>query len=732
MEDRTGKQMENIQKKIRVSWSNPKFSVYWGVSILLIATILCYWPFAFQIFTAKNDAIFSYLPYRYHVVESLRQGEFPFWNPYIYLGTPIYGDMQSGVWNPVLWLLACVGRYTLYTYQWESLFYIFVGGVGMYYLTGIWFREQWVQLSIALAYLCSGFMVHGQIIVWLASGACIPFIYFFIYQIRSRGGIEPILGAAISLYFLFVAGYPSFFILITYQLLFYLIYLLIQAIRKQDSILLKRIFRDGGLFCLFTLGLCLPALVSYIETLPLYIRGGGMTYSGSLENALDYRCLVSWIFPTFTQVKDIAFTLDRSMRSLYIGILPILFLFIYPPRINRRNLIWIGSFILMCMYILGDCTPVHRICYYILPGMDTFRHAAALRVIVMIPLLLLSADSMQRFFQDRKISNTIPKRLYTLIGCFLIISIWALANSKLNLGGFPITFLNLYNYWCLQLPWSFALGIDGIIQLFTCAVFILFLYQKRPIWMLVFLGFMNCWVFAQMKMPITFYGMSSPKMMNERVKSSPEHGPLDKINTAFVMDHSKDNRNEKAAMLDMYYLKIPGLIQSHNPSTYFYNHQKFYDTPGCYAAIAQLPFAYLASKSVTNFVGWNLTDSCKSTILDQKFIAPCIGGGIAEITALTTNKILIKTQSSDSSILTIAQSYHPYWIAKIDQKPTPVLKANLAFMGIQLPKGTHTVEFQFIPTHTIWAGIIFLGTCMLILWILFKGIKKKKSSIFLE
>lgn len=147
--------------------------------LLLIICLLAYWPLSFGIFSVKNDAIHYFLPYRFHISEALRNGEAPFWSPYIYLGNPIQGDMQSGAWNPVVWLLSVFGRYDITLFHYENLFYIFLGGAGMYKLSHRLVDHGKTAFLMGASYMLSGFMLGGQLINWLAAAAFLPFIIHY-------------------------------------------------------------------------------------------------------------------------------------------------------------------------------------------------------------------------------------------------------------------------------------------------------------------------------------------------------------------------------------------------------------------------------------------------------------------------------------------------------------------------------------------------------------------------
>src|SRR5687768_13370870 len=146
--------------------------------LLLVICLLAYWPITFGFFSVKNDAIHYFLPYRFQISETIRNGELPFWNPYIYQGYPVYGDMQSGAWNPVVWFFSLFGRYDITIFHFENLLYIFTGSFGMYKLANWFSKDANTSFLVSVAYMLSGFMLGGQLINWLAAAAFIPFVIY--------------------------------------------------------------------------------------------------------------------------------------------------------------------------------------------------------------------------------------------------------------------------------------------------------------------------------------------------------------------------------------------------------------------------------------------------------------------------------------------------------------------------------------------------------------------------
>lgn len=70
------------------------------------------------------------------------------------------------------------------------------------------------------------------------------------------------------------------------------------------------------------------------------------------------------------------------------------------------------------------------------------------------------------------------------------------------------------------------------------------------------------------------------------------------------------------------------------------------------------------------------------------------------------NKIKAVTQSSKRNLLFIAQNYHDGWSAKVDGKVTPINRATVNFMAIEVPEGHHSVELAFLPNSFRYGAVI--------------------------
>src|SRR5687768_6130381 len=150
------------------------------IALILFCCIIAYWPVSFFVYSLKNDALNYFLTVRFQVSEAISNGFWPFWSPYFNLGYPLHGDMQSGVWNPIVQIFSLFGPYTLRTLHYETLLYIFISGIGMFYLLKYFAIAKNVNLLVSISYMLCGYNSDStQFLNWISSASFLPFVILF-------------------------------------------------------------------------------------------------------------------------------------------------------------------------------------------------------------------------------------------------------------------------------------------------------------------------------------------------------------------------------------------------------------------------------------------------------------------------------------------------------------------------------------------------------------------------
>ncbi len=111
-------------------------------------------------------------------------------------------------------------------------------------------------------------------------------------------------------------------------------------------------------------------------------------------------------------------------------------------------------------------------------------------------------------------------------------------------------------------------------------------------------------------------------------------------------------------------------------------------------------------------------DPRTSALVERDPIRPPAPGfeGVASVLEERSDRIQLETQSNGPSFLTLIEGALPGWRAWVDGRPAAVERANALFIGTEVPKGTHRVEFRFLPTSAV-AGVLVSALS----WVLLGG-----------
>lgn len=99
--------------------------------------------------------------------------------------------------------------------------------------------------------------------------------------------------------------------------------------------------------------------------------------------------------------------------------------------------------------------------------------------------------------------------------------------------------------------------------------------------------------------------------------------------------------------------------------------------------------------------------------------------GSATITSYEPERLTVKTESTVSGTLVVTDTYYPGWKATIDGKPITITRVNWTMRGITIPSGKHEVIMTYAP-FSVTLGILLSVTSLGATIILLLIIQKKK------
>src|SRR5688572_29209796 len=465
--------------------------------LLFLVVIVAYWPLSFHVFSLKNDSLVYFLPYRYHISESIQHGFFPWWNPYLYTGIPIHGDIQSGVWNPVVFFISLFTTYNMSVLQWELLLYILLSAFGMYKLTRFLGCSAPTALAAGIAYACSGFITDsGGLLPWINSAAYLPFVFCYFLRVLKFATVSDGLKLGLALTLLLTTGYPSFFIFAGYALLATAFFWLL--LKKENR------WRPLPILLLSVIVFLLvssPAILSWWDFLPYYDRGQGTSLERATSNSFPLFGSVSYLLSSAVSKSHDWLLTDISARNASIGLFFFLaFMFALTTKLRATQKFILGGIVFTFLFTLGAATPVREWCYRLLPFMDTFRHPANMRLFTTIGIILLAAPVADRFFTEKL---TPVKRVYGIMfltGMVLLAFIIYYFPKSIILSQTGNT---LNKAFLDRLGFSDIVVIISLIQLFFLILFA-FLLRSRRQKLLLLPVILNSVILCSIALPFTF------------------------------------------------------------------------------------------------------------------------------------------------------------------------------------------------------------------------------------
>jgi hypothetical protein len=412
---------------------------------------------------------------------------------------------------------------------------------------------------------------------------------------------------------------------------------------------------------------------------------------------------------------------------VYPGIFALLVLAALPPKLTMRNILLISLAVFALLFSMGDATPVRKICYSMLPLMDTFRHPSQMRLFFIFAILLLVAPGLKSFL-DQDTTGSVLKKMKNIAWmaavAILLTTIPALINSTFlkQMSGFGFSGIrqSLKNV-IENISLADSIVINGLIQLFFIGAF-LFRAGKyvrhKKIFSLLWIA--NLVIMAQLILPVTFVSKTSPREINKLIHASPKgfsaaglEKPIGE-NSRDALDHF-----DKIA-LSYFYNKMIGISRVNNSPSFLKEQDQFLESGLLYNYVSSKPVVYIADSvlQLKDTTILNPSTYCSFAFVDKAppIISDCMNFSSAKLIKLSSNRFEIETHTSTASFLVLTQSYHHHWKVWVDNMPGKIYKTNISFMGTTLSGGKHTVVFKFCPSNTLKAlWVMFAMIALLII-----------------
>jgi len=386
------------------------------------------------------------------------------------------------------------------------------------------------------------------------------------------------------------------------------------------------------------------------------------------------------------------------------------------------------------MFSIGDGFLIRELSFYVLPGMNTFRHPSHFRLFVIIPMILLAIVGLNKmtlagtdtiFFKWICISLMI-------LTCLIIIisSINAPSGSFSNFLPQQFNAISI-KQWLNSLNTSKLCFIGGCIQVLFLLVLLL-IYRRKSIFVYsaILLNFFNLFIFQSL-FPVHFVSKTSPSEIDKLIHNMPTKFLSEQINKS-LFENSRDAFEYYDQIgLSYFYNKKIGISKITNSPSFLSSQILFLNDSFLYSYVGRQPFIYFSDSSVLkkDHNAITINKSCY-TFVDSKepaLLSNACGHSTVRITDLIVhyNEIEMQVSSVDSVLLNLTQNYHNDWQVEVDRQPQKIYRANESFMTVPIAAGIHTVKWKFSPKLAIIGIWISLITFLFVILLLFFRIKSK-------
>lgn len=698
----------------------------------------------------SDDLLKEFYPLHGYIRQSLQAGEFPLWNPHIFIGHPIAGDAQAALFYPASWLIWLVG--VKYGIGLSMVFHTWLAAWGMARLMRSFGSGYVGALLAGVVYAMSGWMAaryyagHYSIV---AVSTWVPWVLLAYHSALRRRTWQSTLPGMAALGLAILAGSPPILLYIGLALVVLAGYHIAQTDLNRSVLL-----QTGRQLLLISVGgaiLGAALLLPTAELTNLSVRSDtDLTFNDkfALPPAQLLSLAVPQLFGEPKAVPQPYWGADFYQElSAYAGLLPLLAILISFRARRRENwlfLSFIGLGVFLALGLHGGLLPL---LVRWIPGFSLFRSAGRSLFFAMFGMAGLTAlfvTALQRADTETRremLHPAVHRWLPILIGVLLAGSVyfsgWYASASHVEpmpvrafivAGALAESALILACVWFVLWLWAERQADQphsvNWALLLTCALVILDAWHvglpiisagsadEAPIWTGARAN-IPAGAEARVVAPIGFENLASVTGLLNVAGYDPL--PLDTYDKLQKMSDMGDPTTPVNTLLGVKYVLRTEPYDKPNFELIGISGGIFYRRKDAFprAWIAQTLVTEPNDDAVRQRIASGKEDLRATVFVDHTVTCPT-SGGTASITDYRVNSVGIK---AGGGLLVLSDQYYPGWQATIDGTPSEIVRADTVFRAVCVPSGDHVIRFDYRPL-TFYAGAALSGLGWLAILIL--------------
>lgn len=727
-----------------------------------------------------------FYPLRQFFLNYIKRGDFPFWNPYVFSGSPTASlNSLLGLFNPFNFIFLILPLN--FAFNCLMIIHIFLAGFFMY----LFMRHK--NLSRFAAFISAiTFMFGGSFVILLAAGmidllagiVLLPLIFLLFDKalIHNSRSYTYSIWAGITIGLQGLSGHPQISMMTIYALFFYFAYILISRIlkRKLSPIEMRRWLFIFIITLLIGIGIYALQIFPFLEGfLNHSLRSFKMDYGFVSGYSLHPKQLLTFFMPnlfgnTITGYYWGEPGFDEICRYLGVLALILALLAILFAR-NKDTRFYTLLLIISLFMAFGKYSPLHKLCYYLLPGFTIFRCPAR-----WLFLSILSLSILAGFGLSFLIEKTEKKRLGFFIKLLLFFNISIIILLFLDYF-MKVGLVTKLTEWVtissfgkeVDFSYRYSTVKKSLVNftfLLTTVTLCLSVFWKNKINLFLFKAFilmltiLDLWFFGQkfiimvdkelyltskqwdfFKKDKDFYRIRVEPPINDYSAPANECFVLKGEESGVALrDYDKFRQKVKnfPQILNTKYIlttdvidtRIAEFIKRENISIfdpYDFKQFKFYKvSANIYRYNNFIHRAFMVHKIIVAKDEDEVFEKLNDTSLNLKEVAILEGEGFflnmpaelkerndgsVEIGHYSPNRIKLKADLNQSGLLILNEIFFPGWQVYVNGQREHIFKANYLMRAVYLKEGNHIVEFIYRPiSYKLGAGISLLTILILL------------------
>ncbi len=376
-----------------------------GLTLFIVIFIFFNDLFDDRYLLTERDLTSYFIPPRFFMAESFKQGDFPLWNPYQFTGSPFWANPQHGVLYPFhsLFLLFPFDI----AFNAIIILHFFLGGFFTYLLV----RDLGVRATGAilsgLIFMLGGYLlsVHSLLTI-LLSVIWTPLVMLFFRRAMIRPGVGHEIVTALFITLSFLGGgieivYGNIFVLLL--MLFFSDSSLLSSVEDRRRCFLLRI-RSFLFISILSLMLSALQFIPFLELWLHSIRGQGISYAEATIWSFSPRDFLLFFLPDaygyFLDMKKYWVT-QCWLKTMYTGGLPFVLTFFF-LRYGPHRALFLSLMMFSLFISLGQYNPLYRFVYQYVPFFNGIRYPVKFLYLFILCLAITSGLGFEKLIQFSK------------------------------------------------------------------------------------------------------------------------------------------------------------------------------------------------------------------------------------------------------------------------------------------------------------------------------------------